>query len=518
MIKDIVLRISIILAFLYVPYAETKAVSAQIYVDQSSTSGANNGTSWPDAYLDLQDALAETAVSGGVIRVAEGVYKPGTNRSDTFQLSIGDSIYGGYPAGGASIAVGQNWELYPTILSGDIGVAGNASDNCYHVVSMNGKGNTILEGFIITGGQADGTGCPGTGCGGGLYNVNSDLKLYNVKLVNNYAITGGGVANLSDSEPYFNNVILERNTANFYGGGMHSNGSHPALIASIFRGNTAAYGGGMENYNDSPAGLTNVIFVGNYASGDGGAMYNQDSYPTIRHTDMVYNRAGVSGGGIYNSFSDSQIKNSILWGNQAPSNPQMAGSGSVPAIMYSIVQGGCPSGATCSGNLIDDDPDFVRNPEDGLDNTWGTDDDDYGDLRLEVTSPAIDAGDNAVPGLLATDFADNPRLVDVLSVTDTGSGTAPIADMGVYENPPEIIYVDQAATGADTGLNWGDALLDLQTALKWGLSGPTQIWVAQGTYTPGDLRKDTFQLVNEVEIYGGFPTGAGRFFYRIWTG
>ena len=43
-------------------------------------------------------------------------------------------------------------------------------------------------------------------------------------------------------------------------------------------------------------------------------------------------------------------------------------------------------------NLIDEDPKFVRNPSPGMDATWGTKDDDRGDLRLRFDSPAIDAG------------------------------------------------------------------------------------------------------------------------------
>ncbi|MDM8555121.1 DUF1565 domain-containing protein [Desulfococcaceae bacterium HSG7] len=46
---------------------------------------------------------------------------------------------------------------------------------------------------------------------------------------------------------------------------------------------------------------------------------------------------------------------------------------------------------------------------------------------------------------------------------------------------------------------------DLQTALAAATSGE-QIWVASGTYrrTTGSDRYATFQLINEVRIYGGF--------------
>jgi len=76
----------------------------------------------------------------------------------------------------------------------------------------------------------------------------------------------------------------------------------------------------------------------------------------------------------------------------------------------------------------------VRHPDPGLDGTWGTADDDYGDLRLQLGSPAIDAGDNsAVPAGITTDLARLPRFMDISGVPDTGSGTPPIVDMGAYE-------------------------------------------------------------------------------------
>jgi hypothetical protein len=81
------------------------------------------------------------------------------------------------------------------------------------------------------------------------------------------------------------------------------------------------------------------------------------------------------------------------------------------------------------GGNIAGDPLFVD--ADGADNTPGTADDN---LRLQLTSPAIDAGKNAaVPPGVTTDLDGNPRFVDIPSVPNTGSGTPPIVDMGAYE-------------------------------------------------------------------------------------
>jgi hypothetical protein len=133
-------------------------------------------------------------------------------------------------------------------------------------------------------------------------------------------------------------------------------------------------------------------------------------------------------------FYISVLINCIFWSNTAPAGPQIYNETDAPSVAYSLVHGGYPG----IGN-IDADPLFVD--ADGPDNIVGTLDDD---LRLQLASPAIDAGDNsAVPvdtadldgdgdttEPLPLDLAGNPRFVDIADKADTGNGTAPIVDMG----------------------------------------------------------------------------------------
>ena len=87
------------------------------------------------------------------------------------------------------------------------------------------------------------------------------------------------------------------------------------------------------------------------------------------------------------------------------------------------------------------------------------------------------------------------------------------------------IYVDCNATSANNGTSWIDAYNFLQDALADANSAekPVEIWVAQGTYTPDSntvdpngtgKRKASFQLINGVSIYGGFPSGGAEFDQR----
>ncbi|MCX6035697.1 MAG: right-handed parallel beta-helix repeat-containing protein [Chloroflexi bacterium] len=65
-----------------------------------------------------------------------------------------------------------------------------------------------------------------------------------------------------------------------------------------------------------------------------------------------------------------------------------------------------------------------------------------------------------------------------------------------------IRYAKPAASGTGDCSSWANACT-LQTALTGAVSDD-EIWAAAGTYTPGTLRIDTFQLIDGVALYGGF--------------
>lgn len=115
------------------------ATGTTYYVTQS---GAGDGSSWDNALSGGQ--LAEklsNATAGDVFYVAKGTYTPTSSaeRTATFHLKKGVKIYGGFAGdevgSGEELLTKRDMTTNKTILSGDIGVVGNAGDNCYHVVT-----------------------------------------------------------------------------------------------------------------------------------------------------------------------------------------------------------------------------------------------------------------------------------------------------------------------------------------------------------------------------------------------
>ncbi len=331
-----------------------------IYVDVGAT-GNNDGLSWANAYNYLQDALA-AASSGEEIWVAEGIYKPDLgkdiepgDRSATFQLKNGVALYGGIAAGATSLEE-QNWETNETILSGDLN--GNdvtidepldlldeptRAENSYHVVTASDTdANAVLDGFIITGGNAEGS-SPNRS-GGGMFNEGGKPKVINCEFYWNSAVGSGGAMCNRKSSPTVTNCTFSENSASGYGGGMRNESASPTVTNCIFSGNVAVEhcGGGMNNVNCRNATVTDCMFTGNSAR-LGGGMSNHNSHPTVINCTFSRNFGlGVygHGGGMHNSYqSNPTVTNCTFRGNWARSGGGMFNNEGNPVLTNCIFLG-----------------------------------------------------------------------------------------------------------------------------------------------------------------------------------
>jgi hypothetical protein len=303
-----------------------------IYVDDDAA-GADDGSSWPDAYNYLQDALA-VAANGDEIRVAEGIYKPDRNsaypdgsgdRAATFQLINGVTVKGGYAGFGEPNPDAHDIDSYETILSSDLNGddlhVANPEDllkeptrveNSYHVVTSSDTNETaVLDGFTITAGNDNRY----------IHPRPSRPKL---KIPIGY---GAGMYNQGGS-PTVTNCTFRENSTNNKGGGMfNSSHSRPALTNCSFSRNAAGIdGGGMYNSSHSSPVLTNCSFSGNAASTDGGGMYNSRVNSTMFNCNFNSNSAGDDGGGMYNKENNNlKLTSCSFSGNKAFGSPSYGG-------------------------------------------------------------------------------------------------------------------------------------------------------------------------------------------------
>ncbi len=253
-----------------------------IFVDDDAVLGGD-GSSWGMAYKFLQDALAN-AVAGTEIRVAQGTYKPDQDeagnvtpghREAAFQLINGVALMGGFAGIGALNPDVRNIELFETILSGDLlGNDGpffqNNHDNSYHVLIGSGTDETaLLDGFMITAGNADGPSPFPRSRGGGIHIRSGNPMLrYCTFRANRSAFDGGAVAILFSNPTLTNCHFIDNTSA--YGGGLTNCGSSAVLIACEFDGNTAELGGGgMYSERDGSPMLIDCTFLSNSALGFG---------------------------------------------------------------------------------------------------------------------------------------------------------------------------------------------------------------------------------------------------------
>ena len=399
------------------------------YVDVNAI-GANDGSSWTDAYTDLQDALA-VAMAGNEIWVAAGTYKPAGAAGDryaTFQLISGVPIYGGFAATETQRDQ-RDWTANETILSGDLngddsGFTNNG-ENSHHVVTGSGTNSSaVLDGFTIIGGNANGS--DPYSDGGGMYSSGGSPTVKNCTFTGNTAgYAGGGMCNDNSSAPLITNSSFIGNSSDTHGAGMTNYyNSNPTMTNCKFIGNSSGWsGGGIYSFRSSPT-LTNCLFSGNTTTHRGGALSNDDGANLIV-TNSTFSGNSGTGGAVGNYLNcHPTLRNCVVWGNTGGAFYNYPNNCSVTAT-YSDVQDGWSG----SGN-INSDPLFVD--ADGADDILGTADDN---VRLSDNSPCIDTANNSnVPADVADLDGDGDTSEPTpLDLDGNARIVIDIVDMGAYE-------------------------------------------------------------------------------------
>lgn len=486
------------------------------YFVKTDGNDANDGQSWASAFATVQKAI-ETAQEGETIWVAQGTYYPTKDQNGnstlsknlTFYIEKDLNIYGGF--NGDELVLSQrvlDFENNASILSGDIGIQGDASDNSYHVVFTAAlSSGFFFDGFIIQEGNGN-SGSIINKRGGGWYNDGgnngSSTRISNCIFFNNTAESGGAMHNNGSNggevnATYVNcQFIGNQNTGSFREGGA-------VLISTSTASNT------------SDISFENCVFSGNGGPNtEGGAIgfrSSSNASPTLVISNCSFaNNEASDGTSLYvraTTNTSVEVRNSIVWSGEEFDEEntfidEIAGenlSGNPITVSYSIYNGASidgiltfPMGVVDGGNNIGENPLYVD--DDGADELVGTLDDN---LLTSVFSPSYDNGNSSFVST-SEDLAGNKRI----------DGTA--VDMGAYELACRPIFVDADATsGNNDGSSWANAFLLLEDAIDTISNCNTKvIWVAEGTYYPTEIcggldpRNKSFCFFSDIEVYGGF--------------
>lgn len=193
---------------------------AQIYVD-TEADGNNDGTSWEDAYTDLQTAINNASSSSEIWR-AEGMYKPTSGSDETVSFTITGSI------DGVVVTAGQ----------ANRGASANDGGALFNNALNGGVSDPRIIGSLFVGNLGKTTGSDG----GAVFNEDgADPLIANTVFARNRAngSAGGRAIYNSGGSPTITNVTVSNNQIpNGEGGALYVAGtSNPTVDNSILWGN-----------------------------------------------------------------------------------------------------------------------------------------------------------------------------------------------------------------------------------------------------------------------------------------
>ena len=300
-----------------------------IYVDVKGPNSPGTG-SYTDPFRRIQDAI-DAADSNDTIEIRPGVYSgPG------------------------------NYDLDPNGKS--ITIRGSEPDNPDIIERTIIDPNRAGRGFYIHSGE------------------NSQCVISGLTIRNAYAIDVGAGIYCDKSSPTIVNCIFTDNYAQSYSGGAIECDESNSLVANCtISRNYAPDGGGMECWFASPT-LINCTISDNLAVRYGGGIDCYYGNPSLSNCSIVNNKTGSSGaGGAVSQWeSGVNIKNSILWANEANTGMQLyLHRNSIASLSYCDVQGGVSgivkdlqSTVNWGSGNIDTDPCFASFEPNADPNLW----------------------------------------------------------------------------------------------------------------------------------------------------
>ena len=463
-------------------------------------------------YPSLQAAL-DVAISGDQIWVKQGTHlptkdatgnaAPTDNRTKTFKIPNGISVYGGFLAT-ETLLTARNATTNVTILSGDVGVVATDIDNCYNVVVItNNATDTRLDGFTVEKGHDDRA---SEQYGQGIYIDASRAIIVNCIVTNNIGVGNatssykfgigiyiGGTPVGATPQVQILNSTISNNIGASGGAGINIGLDGTILIRHcIFKGNiasaqTAEIGtGGAFQIGSSTAivNLENSLLVNNVGNGtadDGGGaiMMYQGTLNVSNCTIANNSTTGSAGGGIRKSASTNTnltVNNSIIYGNTSVNSViandiQIApGFGGTFVVNNNLLQCPVPAGATGTGN-INNNPRFVSAT----------------DFSLQTNSPCLNVGDNTlIPAGVTVDLANNGRTfgtsVDMGAYElQAAAVAAPVPSLSIAASPAGAICAGASITFTATPTNGGTT-----PAYQWKVNGGN-VGTNSTTYTTTTL-------------------------------
>ncbi|MDC7223418.1 MAG: cadherin-like beta sandwich domain-containing protein [Spirochaetales bacterium] len=368
-----------------------------VYVSPEGA-GDLSGDSWENAMADLQSAMDKVHDDTDTydqVWVSAGTYTPASSpRSDVFSgtgesyyyftVPEGTEVYGGFDGSESNLEERDVW-ANPTILSGDLD-----GENAIHVLysteyytfSSWATRDAVLDGFTISGGEADGDYPHNRG--GGIYSLNFILR--NCILEDNYSSGyGGAIGNISiddDEDSAIENCIFQNNRSDSGSGAIYTYGLGYQEVYridnSLFYNNQSAQGGAIYVgclYDSGTVQMNNCAFLSNSASGEGEVFYL--SHGTLELNNCYFSGNDQDSQSLYQFGSDAYLMGDYVLLEDSTDSLYENTAGNVTLTNVSYGEA-----------LLEDESD-----PDGADNVWGTSDDGF---LFGTDSPLYNGGEGSL--------------------------------------------------------------------------------------------------------------------------